>query len=200
MPSQAIYTVKIGDEDFGFTQDQLDSEPRNNLAVHFLDHRVLVLEKDPQLFRLIQSHLRGYEVLPIPDTLVPHYMTKENALENLQRDARSLGLRRLEERVTQYQLNISRGTQIKLPVPVVKQKKYRLATFRKNWVIVDITEEGYKALLQRFSAKNFQVVAPSSLQCPGYTMVVCWRDFEGTNVPELVLPKDSHCALLESSD
>ncbi|KAG8821285.1 hypothetical protein FRC19_008028 [Serendipita sp. 401] len=202
------YTVKIDDAEFKFTKDQLDSEPGNELATFFLQGidrasnsqstgKVLRLEKDPLLFKLIQAHLRGYDVLPIPDTLVPNYMSKEGALENLQRDARSLGLRRLEDKVLNYQLNLARGTQVKIPVA---RKKYKLATFRKSWVVVDITEEGYRTLLDRFSKRNFQVVAPSSLQCPGYTIVVCWRDFEGAYVPELALTKESHCALLESND
>ncbi|KAG8767864.1 hypothetical protein FRC20_005422 [Serendipita sp. 405] len=138
MPSQTLYIVKIGDEEFRFTQDQLDYEPGNYLANHSLqrvdskarshvveaDNRTLLLEKDPVLFKLIQAHLRGYDVLPIPDALVPNYMTKESALENLQRDARSLGLRRLEDKVSTCQLNLSRGTQVKLPIV---QKKYKMA-------------------------------------------------------------------------
>ncbi|KAG8767865.1 hypothetical protein FRC20_005423 [Serendipita sp. 405] len=203
MPSQTLYIVKIGDEEFRFTQDQLDSEPGNHLAIHFLQgvdsrsnvveagNRTLLLERDPLLFKLIQAHLRGYEVLPIPDSLVPGYMTKESALENLQRDARSLGLRRLEEKLMNYQMSLMRGTQIKLPMA---QKKYKQAVFKDgNWHIVDISETGFKMLLERVRNGRFEMVVPLRLQCPGYAVVICWDNLDGVQSSKTI-------ALMESID
>lgn len=62
------------------------------------DHE-LVLYSDPKLFKLIQAHLCGYQVFPIPSSWVPEYMTPESALENLKRDADYYGLKRLADLV-----------------------------------------------------------------------------------------------------
>ncbi|KAG8799367.1 hypothetical protein FRC18_008311 [Serendipita sp. 400] len=205
-----LYVVKIGDEEFRFTQDQLDSEPGNYLANHFLQgvnlrsdaaevgDRNLLLEKDPLLFRLIQAHLRGYEVLPIPDSSIPGYMTKESAVENLMRDARSLGLRRLEQKMAQYQMSLTRGTQVKLPIA---QKKYKLATLKGTWRAIDITETGFKTLLERFiNARNFQPFLPENFELSGYTIAVCWRDVNESQASEKGITTYGHGALLESND
>ena len=99
------YTTIVSGQRFTLTRDQLESEPGNYFASYFLggfeessnDTKEMKLEKDPLLFTLIQAHLRGYDPLPIPDSFVPQYMTKEGALKNLLNDAQYFGLTRLEE-------------------------------------------------------------------------------------------------------
>ncbi|KAG8818526.1 hypothetical protein FRC17_010801 [Serendipita sp. 399] len=195
------YRLAVEETEFKFTKDQLDTEPGNALSEYFSQLEsgtYLHLQKDPLLFKLVQSHLRGYEALPIPDTLVPDYMTKESALENLLRDARSLGLRRLEQRVMDYQISLMRGTQVKLPIV---QKKYKLATYQDRWNFMDIQEEGFKMLLTRFAnTPNYQPRASQNIQCPGYAVVMCWRDFEVKPVPQRASEIVSVIALLESID
>ena len=102
MPAEK-YTVIISEQRFVFTREQLESEPGNYLATYFLGDfkeaangtREMNLERDPILFKLIQSHLRGYEIFPLADTCIPRDMTKVTTLKNLLKDAEYFGLDRL---------------------------------------------------------------------------------------------------------
>lgn len=108
---QKEYTIIVSGEKFVFSKGQLDTEPDNYFSTCFFgsfsegeaqtltDNPELVLYSDPKLFKLIEAHLRGYRVLPIPANWVPEYMTSENAQENLLHDARFYGLSRLQELV-----------------------------------------------------------------------------------------------------
>jgi hypothetical protein len=97
------YTVTVSEVEFYFTNDQLQSEPGNYFANYFATNRTntLTLEKDPVLFRHIQTHLRGYNVFPIPEGFLPSYMDEMTALQNLQNDANVYGLGRLERLVAE---------------------------------------------------------------------------------------------------
>ena len=108
---QREYTITVRGEKFVFTKGHLDSEPGNYFSDYFfnsfsegemqsqMDRPELVLYSDPKLFKLIEAHLCGYKVLPIPPCWLPDYMTPGNALENLRRDAEYYGLRELVELV-----------------------------------------------------------------------------------------------------
>ncbi|KIM21772.1 hypothetical protein M408DRAFT_301074 [Serendipita vermifera MAFF 305830] len=102
MPSQR-YAIIVSGERFHFTRDQLESEPGNYFATYFFggfqeatnNVKELILEKDPLLFKHIQTHLRGYKVFPIPKEYLPAYMDEVTALENLEKDADFFGLESL---------------------------------------------------------------------------------------------------------
>jgi hypothetical protein len=81
------YTVIVSGQRFLFTHDQLQSEPGNYFAESKNGVKELVIEKEPLLFKLIQAHLRGYEIFPLPDSAIPSYMTREVAMTNLLREA-----------------------------------------------------------------------------------------------------------------
>ncbi|KIM22409.1 hypothetical protein M408DRAFT_41835, partial [Serendipita vermifera MAFF 305830] len=101
------YTILVSNEQFRFTRDQLESDPGNYFATYFFGEfaeasqgaKELVVEKDVHLFRLIQAHLRGYDIFPLPDAAIPPYMTKEVAIKNLHRDAQFYCLGKLEEKI-----------------------------------------------------------------------------------------------------
>jgi hypothetical protein len=98
------YTITAGGVEFYFTKVQLQSEPGN--YVYFFNEAVngtkeLTVEKDPMLFKHIQTHLRGYKVFPIPEGFLPSYMNEITALQNLQHDADVYGLRRLKRLVAE---------------------------------------------------------------------------------------------------
>jgi len=111
MSNRQLYAIIVSGEKFNFTRDQLESDPGNYFATYFFGEfeeaaqgaQELSLEKEPKLFQLIQAHLRGYDVLPIPEMVVPPYMTKETAIKNLFNDAQMYGLDRLAEKIGKYQ-------------------------------------------------------------------------------------------------
>lgn len=90
----STYTIIVSGERLTFTREQLESEPNNKFSEYFFgtpsqsstEKRELRIEKEPALFKLIQTHLRGYNIFPIRDGFVPH-MTVEGVLENLLREA-----------------------------------------------------------------------------------------------------------------
>jgi hypothetical protein len=114
--SNERYTVTVSGERFIFTREQLQSESLNYFATFFLGDfaeskngvKELVIEKEPLLFKLIQAHLRGYEILPLADAAIPMYMTKEVTLINLFRESQYYGLQRLEERIKHHQPGIAK--------------------------------------------------------------------------------------------
>jgi hypothetical protein len=111
MPPPELYTIIVSGERFNFTVDQLQSDPNNYFATYFLgdfeeaarNERELIVEKEPLLFKLIQAHLRGYDILPLADGCVPSYMTKEGALENLLKEALFYGLDILTSKIKDFQ-------------------------------------------------------------------------------------------------
>jgi hypothetical protein len=106
----------------------LESDPTNYFAIYFLGAfaeatigiRELHISKDSKLFAVIQAHLRGYDVFPIPDSFVPAYMTKETMMENLIMETRFYGLRNLETKIGEF---MQKATN---PEPAPKPKKYLL--------------------------------------------------------------------------
>jgi hypothetical protein len=105
-----LYAIIVSGEKFVFTQDQLESDPGNYFLNHFFDRfgeavgkREYRVEKEPKLFQLIQAHLRGYDIFPIPDAIVPPYMTKETMVNNLLNEAQFYGLGVLCQKILNYQ-------------------------------------------------------------------------------------------------
>lgn len=98
------YTIVVNGQRFTVTRDQLESEPGNYFAIYFggdfqeaaNNATEIIIHKEPLLFTIIQAHLRGYKVVPIPDACVPSYMTRQGALENLLLDAQYFSMSRLE--------------------------------------------------------------------------------------------------------
>jgi hypothetical protein len=77
------YTLIVGNTPFVFTEEQLESEPDNKLAAISRRTNASELLAEPAIFRLTQAHLRGYEIFPLPDTAIPHYMGKDTMIANL---------------------------------------------------------------------------------------------------------------------
>jgi hypothetical protein len=111
MPPPELYSIIASGEKFNLTPDQLQSDPNNYFATYFLgdfeeatrNERELIVEKEPLLFKLIQAHLRGYDILPLADGCIPSYMTKEGALENLLKEALFYGLDILTSKIKDFQ-------------------------------------------------------------------------------------------------
>lgn len=202
------YTIIVEGERFSFTRDQLDSDPGNFFATYFsggfpevpYGTKEMEIEKEPLLFRLIQAHLRGYDVLPLSDQFVPPYMTKEGALNNLLKEAAFYGLWNLQSKIQEYQKTTKANTAKAKALERLPRRKYKLAQYKQSgWAMCDLAESGYKALLSRFiSSSEFQLLAPTSLVCPGYTLVACWKDAQHDEDSTLGLPRLCICALLES--
>jgi hypothetical protein len=68
----------------------------------------------------------------------------------------------------------------------------RLQKFKlKKWIVSDITEDGYRLILARIADHPGKELATSrSLNRPGYTQVICWKD----------IPDGGRLALLISND
>jgi len=109
--SNELYTIIVSGEKLVFSKDQIFSDPGNYFATYFFGEfaegtggaQELVVQKDIQLFKLIQAHLRGYEIIPLADTAIPYYMTREGALANLLREAQFYCLQMLVDRIEAYQ-------------------------------------------------------------------------------------------------
>jgi len=129
------YTIIVEGERFSFTLDQLESDPGNFFASYFsggfkevpYGTKEMEIEKDPLLFRLIQAHLRGYDILPLPDQFVPPYMTKEGALNNLLKEATFYGLWNLQAKIEEYQKTTKANTAKAKALERLPQHKYKLA-------------------------------------------------------------------------
>jgi hypothetical protein len=220
------YAIIVSGEQLAFTRDQIKSDPGNYFETYFFGEfsegargaRELLVEKDVQLFKLIQAHLRGYEIFPLPDSVIPSYMTREVALTNLLREAQFYGLEMLENKIHAFQLEEA-NLRIKASRPPPHKtkpetaKKYQFGVSnrknvysyewskltyvqrygRRGWVTTtDVTEEGYNAYLSKFlNGSEFQPVSPTTLVPGGYTISICWRD-------NLSNTEGTECALLAS--
>jgi hypothetical protein len=124
--SGMTYTVIVSGEKFVLTRDQIESDPGNYFASYFLGEfseaaagtRELIVQKEPHIFKLIQAHLRGYDILPLSDKVIPWHLTKETMISNLLNEAEFYGLDLLCQKIRNHQ-NI-RAAQL-------KEKKYKFA-------------------------------------------------------------------------
>jgi hypothetical protein len=130
--SNERYTIIVSGEKLVFTKDQIQSDPGNYFATYFFGDfaegaqgtRELVVEKDIQLFKLMQAHLRGYEIIPLPDTAIPWYMTREGALANLLQEAQFYALDMLVAKIHHFHNEASTKTVNQL----TNVRMYMLAT------------------------------------------------------------------------
>lgn len=120
MGAVSKYTVVVSGQPFVFTRDQLESEPGNYFASYFLGSfdgtSELEIENEPAIFKLIQVHLRGHEVFPFPDGLIPSYMTKESFVKSLLADAKRYKLPELVRKAEVLYQKITKEKQYKLGV------------------------------------------------------------------------------------
>ncbi|CAG8668982.1 725_t:CDS:2, partial [Acaulospora colombiana] len=129
------YTIIVNEERFVFTRDQLESDPGNYFAQYFLlgfkevpkGTREMEIEKEPLFFKLIQAHLRGYDIFPLPDPWIPSYMTKESALNNLFKEAQFYGLWNLQNKILEFQATEKANKERTKSVHRVSKKRYKLA-------------------------------------------------------------------------
>jgi hypothetical protein len=126
------YTILVSGTPLIFTKDQIRSDPGNYFDTFFFGDfaegtegaRKLIIEKDVQLFKLIQAHLRGYEIIPLADTAIPWYMTAEGAVANLLSEAQFYALDNLVAKIVQSREKA--GT--RAVKEITGREKYMLAT------------------------------------------------------------------------
>lgn len=171
-------TIIIGTERFNFTRDQLESDPGNYFATYFFGEvaeashgaRELVIEKDARLFRLIQAHLRGYDIFPLPDSAIPQYMTKEVAIKNLRHDAQFYCLGKLEEKIKEFSERHYSSS----------AKRYKFGEghiVRGGWIFQDINSEGYQLILDKLKNTKIKPVVPSRQpEVPEFSVTLCWQE------------------------
>jgi hypothetical protein len=124
-----LYTLVVSGERFTLTKDQLLSDPDNYFCTCFFGDfsesqnspTEIIIEKEPALFKLIQAHLRGYRVLPIPEGIVPAYMTRDTMVQNLLIEAEYCGLDELASRIAEYLEKQTREDESRL-----LRRKYKL--------------------------------------------------------------------------
>jgi len=71
---------------------RIQPAPSRNVASRSAEQEISLRDRDPLLFRMIESYLSGYDILPLSDHGWPQYMSKEAALKNLLADAKYYGL------------------------------------------------------------------------------------------------------------
>jgi len=201
MSNPQLYAIIVSGERFNFTRDQLESDPDNYFATYFFGGfeeaaqgaQELSLEKEPKLFQLIQAHLRGYDVLPIPETMVPLYMTKETVIKNLFNEAQMYGLDLLAQKIGEYQeeqkqkelLEHSKATGIDTRT---RPRLYKLGTWKQDvgWMLTDLAEGGVETYLKRGNRFTYASNLSGLLREPGYALLVAWKE------------NNEHFGLLES--
>jgi hypothetical protein len=89
------YVIIVRGERFVLARDQVLFDSPNYFTLLFdgpfkessEGRKEVVLHRDPFLFRLIESYLSGYQILPLPTTGLPQYMSREAMMKNLLADA-----------------------------------------------------------------------------------------------------------------
>lgn len=109
------YTVRIREETFYLTRDQIEFDSPNYFTFCFLgdfaesETRTLQLSRDPDLFKIVLDYLSGYRVLPLPSAVIPKRMSSESALQNLLVDAEFYLLDGLVSQVNSALLQIAKS-------------------------------------------------------------------------------------------
>jgi hypothetical protein len=215
------YTIVVSGEHLHFTRDQIASDPGNYFETYFFGgfvegsqgaRELIIEEKDIHLFKLIQHHLRGYEIVPLVDAAIPPYMSNDLALVNLLHEAQFYCLQGLVEKIQLVMLeNEARNNLPKVPGP-----KYKFVVVSKislqlpgseflthqgwekvgEWEIRDINEEMRKFHLNRLANLTHCQIIPDPFReeerIPGYEIEVAWREVM-VNTPDTGYPL---CVLL----
>jgi hypothetical protein len=100
----SIRTFFVNGKQVTLAVDQVNSDPGNAFIKFFstFPGNEMYIESDPGLFRLIQNHLRGYDIFPILDGAVPG-MNGETALRNLLKEAERYELNGLAAKIREFQ-------------------------------------------------------------------------------------------------
>ena len=104
------FAVIVSGERFTFTRSQLESDPDNFFTIYFFGSfseasqkkHEIEIEMEPALFKLIQAHLRGYNIIPIPNGYIS-YMSDELVLGNLLKEAEYYALGGLVRKIKEFQ-------------------------------------------------------------------------------------------------
>jgi len=111
------YHIIVRGEKFILDKHQILFDSPNYFSSYFLGdfkeaaegQRQLILRRDPFLFKLVEAHLSGYPVLPLPCSL-PAHMSPETAIEGLLCDAQFYGLdgliKYLQSHKTVYRIQV----------------------------------------------------------------------------------------------
>ena len=99
------YVIVVRGERFVLARDQILFDSPNYFTSLFdgpfkessEGGKEVVLYRDPFLFRLIESYLSGYQILPLPSTGLPYHMSQEAMVKNLFADAQYYQLNGLIE-------------------------------------------------------------------------------------------------------
>ena len=97
------YTIVVRGERFILSRDQIFFDSPNYFTMLFTGtfkeaangQQEVTLHRDPHLFKIIQTYLSGYSILPLSDNWMPAYMSQEAASKNLLEDAQFYGLNTL---------------------------------------------------------------------------------------------------------
>jgi hypothetical protein len=114
-------SFRVGDRIFRLSETEVQSEPESIFVEYFHQDTTLELNADENLFGLINAHLKGYEIFPLPSQGIPFgggsvsvygksagvlpHLSKEATLKNLLRDATDLGLKNLVTKIEQEMAN-----------------------------------------------------------------------------------------------
>jgi hypothetical protein len=121
--SNLVYTLVVSGERFDITTDQFATEPGNWLVAGLSgSKREVQIQAEPAIFKLIQAHLRGYDILPLSDGAVPYYLSKDVMMANLLKEAERYKLKRLSTIIKQ-----NRNSNIIGSSDRSKKKKYKIA-------------------------------------------------------------------------
>ncbi|KAG8757632.1 hypothetical protein FRC14_001799 [Serendipita sp. 396] len=125
MARPETWSIIVDDVRFRLDRVQLYLEPSSYLVNHFLNAQgqstrtEMIINGEPALWKLIQTHLRGYEILPLKDGAVP-YLSKEATLASLNTIAISYGFANLQRK-------------LQLEITTTRPKKYRLLVRVSFW-------------------------------------------------------------------
>jgi hypothetical protein len=99
--------IIFDDERITLTKTLLLNEPTNIFLTRFIEpadangtkntHEITI-DADPLFFKLIQAHLRGYEIFPLADGVIP-YLSEEATLKTFLRLAEKFSFQNLRDRI-----------------------------------------------------------------------------------------------------
>jgi hypothetical protein len=98
-------SIRVSGKLFSLSEEQIFSEPES-IFVEPLREGVgtVRLNADEGIFRLISTHLKGYDIFPLPEQGIP-YLSKEATLKALLRDATDFGLTNLVVKIEREMAN-----------------------------------------------------------------------------------------------
>lgn len=100
----AVYTLLVDSETLTISQPHLFREPSNTLLRLFAEdpqvaRHGLRIHGEPALWKLVQAHLRGYDIFPLRDGVVP-YLSTVATLKSLWHICDEYKLENLKHKIT----------------------------------------------------------------------------------------------------